>query len=108
MICRKCNKDENLDAKGREITGSNPNLIVPWFLMASYLYYHTNRNLLSDGYYDELSKELLSRWDQIEHRHKHLITKDDLSAGSLYRLREEEYPMLVKAAALFLVEELTT
>lgn len=96
----------NLDAKGRELTGLSPDMIVPWFLMASYLYYHTNQSLLSDGYYDELSKELLSRWDQVEHRHKYLITKDDLIAGSLYRLKEEEYPMLVKAAALFLVGEL--
>lgn len=96
----------NLDAKGRNLLEVNPNLLVPWFLMASYLYYHTNQSLLSDGYYDELSKELLSRWDQVEHRHKYLITKEDLIAGSLFTLKEEEYPEVCKATALLLAKEL--
>jgi len=96
----------NLDDKGRELIKFNPNLIVPWFLMASYLYYHNNQSLFSDEYYDELSKELLSRWDQVEHRHKHLITKDHLIAGSLYTLKEEDYPVMCKAGALLMVREL--
>jgi len=96
----------NLDTKGREITGSNPNLIIPWFLMASYLYYHKNYSLFSDEYYDELSKELLLRWDQVEHRHKHLILKEHLIAGSLYTLKEEDYPEMCKAGALFIAREL--
>lgn len=96
----------NLDAKGKNLLEVNPNLIVPWFLMASYLYYHTNQSLLSDEYYDKLSKELLSRWDQVEHRHKYLITKDDLIAGSLFTLKEENYPEMCKGAALVLAAEL--
>jgi len=96
----------NLDAEGRKIIGSDPNLIVPWFLMASYLYYHKNLSLFSDEYYDELSKELLSRWDQVEHRHKHLITKENLIAGSLYTLKEEDYPEICKSAALSRAREL--
>jgi hypothetical protein len=97
----------NLDAKGRELIKFNPNLIVPWFLMASYLYYHKNQSLFSDEYYDELSKELLSRWDQVEHRHKHLITKEHLIAGSLYNLKEDDYPKFCKSAALALAMELS-
>jgi hypothetical protein len=96
----------NLDAKGRELIEFNPHLIVPWFIMASYLYYHKNLSLFSDEYYDELSKELLSRWDQVEHRHKHLITKEHLIAGSLYTLKEEDYPEICKSAALSRAREL--
>jgi hypothetical protein len=96
----------NLDAKGRKLIEFNPNLIFPWFLMASYLYYHKNLSLFSDEYYDELSKELLSSWDQVEHRHKHLILKGHLIAGSLYTLKEEDYPEMCKAGALFIAREL--
>lgn len=96
----------NLDKKAQELVAEKPNLMIPWLLMASYLYYHNNQSMFSDDYYDALSKELLLKWDQVEHPHKHLITKDDLMAGSLYKLKELDYPSMCKAGALFLMREL--
>lgn len=75
------------------------NTIVPWVLMASYLYYCKDESLFSDEYYDQLTKELLLKWDEVEHSHKKLITKDDLMAGSLYKLKEKDYPSMCKGAA---------
>ena len=89
----------NLDKKAKNLLEGNPSMMVPWFLMASYLYYHENESLFSDEYYDALSKELLLKWDQVEHFHKHLIEVGDLMAGSLYRLKESDYPSLCKSTA---------
>jgi hypothetical protein len=94
----------NLDEKAQGLIAEKPNLMVPWLLMASYLYYHENESLFSDEYYDALSKELLLKWDKVEHPHKHLITKEDLMAGSLYKLGADAYPSMCKAAALYLAK----
>lgn len=95
----------NLDKKAQELIEEKPNLIIPWFLMASYLYYHENGSMFSDEYYDTLSRQLLLQWDQIEHSHKHLIDVGDLIAGSMYRLKELDYPPMCRAGALFLMKE---
>lgn len=73
------------------------------YLMTSYLYYHRNRSVIPDEQYDQLAKQLLLRWDTFEHQHKHLISKEDLQAGTLYHLREDQYPKMVVGAALILL-----
>lgn len=80
-----------------------PMSIVPWYLMSSYLYYGHDLSLITDELYDKIAKDMLAKWDEIEHQHKHLITPDDLKAGTLYRLREEDYPNMTKNAAAHLV-----
>lgn len=74
-------------------------LLVSWYLMSSYLYYLHEVSLLHDHEYDLLCKELLSRWDKVEHPHKHLVSKEDLMAGTGFTLREEDYPSITKNAA---------
>jgi hypothetical protein len=96
----------NLDKKAQEFIAVKPNLMIPWFLMASYLYYHENESMFSDEYYDALSKELLLKWDQVEHIHKYLIEVDDLMAGSMYRLKKLDYPSMCRAGGLFLIKGL--
>jgi hypothetical protein len=49
---------------------------------------------------------LLDKFDEIEHRHKHLISKDDLAAGTGYTLTKKDYPQIVIGAAKQLREEL--
>lgn len=75
----------------------NLNMLVPYYLMYSYLYYHHNVSLIEDHEYDRICKKILDEWDNIEHRHKSLINKDSLSAGTGYDL---EYPLIVQNAAL--------
>tara|TARA_R110000782_G_scaffold186064_1_gene276132 strand:+ start:323 stop:664 length:342 start_codon:yes stop_codon:yes gene_type:complete len=64
-------------------TIENPNMMVPWYLMASYSYYVEDDPILSDGLFDELAHKMLESWDTIEHWHKELITEEDLKAGTL-------------------------
>ena len=75
-----------------------PALLVAYYLMASYAYYEQDDPIFSDAYYDELAKTLLLKYDSIEHFHKHLISKDDLKAGSYLGT----YPERVKAGLHYL------
>jgi NAD-dependent DNA ligase len=72
----------------------NINMLVPIYLMLSYSYYKQDNPVVSDGFYDKLARKLLKEYDNIEHRHKHLISKDDLRAGSFLG----EYPSIIEGA----------
>ena len=78
--------------------GEEWNLLVPWYLMTSYLYYEKDESIVSDGDYDWMCKELLERWEEISHWHKKFIDRDGLSAGSGYAITK--YPNRVKGAAM--------
>ena len=80
------------------IKNLNKNLLVPYYLMSSYLYYKEDKAVLLDSEFDLVCQRLLDEWDNIVHWHKELINKDDLSAGTGYAINE--YPNRVKYAAL--------
>jgi len=71
-----------LDTQAQEIFDDNINMMVPWYLMASYAYYVQDDAIFSDGFFDSMGKVMLERWDEIEHFHKEHITKGDLEAGT--------------------------
>lgn len=81
-----------------------PSLGVSWYLTASYCYYLLDKQVMSDSEFDELGQFLLKHYNEITHRHKHLITIEDLKAGSLL-LAEEDYPSIVKASAKMFVSK---
>ena len=87
-----------LDKQAQEIFDKNINMMVPWYLMASYAYYKEDDSILSDGFFDNMAKVMLENWDSIKHFHKNLIGPMDLAAGTYLG----EYPERVKGA----VEEL--
>ena len=62
----------NFDAKCLEITSKNPNMLVPWYLMAAWAYYEDDNPILSDSVFDDLAKTMHKKWDEVEHFHKHL------------------------------------
>ena len=80
-------------------------MLVPYYLMHSYLYYVMNEPIISDIEYDELCKELKDKWDSIEHYHKHLIDKQSLGAGTGYQL---QYNKRIEKGALALLNESKT
>jgi hypothetical protein len=84
--------DENLDIPCLELIDNNPNLMVPWYLMAAYAYYVEDNPILSDNVFDKLAKRMLECWDKIDHFHKESITVDDLKAGTFLG----EYPSRVE------------
>jgi hypothetical protein len=83
-----------LDDHAAQLFAKNINMMVPWYLMAAYAYYKEDDPILSDTFFDSMAKTMLAVWDDIEHYHKHLITVDDLEAGSYLG----EYPSIVEGA----------
>lgn len=87
-----------------ECVNRDINLTVPWYLITSYLYYREATPIISDETYDHLCKLMEASWFYIKHPHKHLISLDDLKAGTAYAITE--YPSrAVRAAHLLLKEE---
>lgn len=68
--------------------------LIARYLMCAYAYYVEDDPLISDSEFDQLGKDILQNYDNIEHMHKHLVTKKDLEAGTYLG----EYPALVKGA----------
>ncbi len=84
------------------IVGKDINLTVPWFLMASYLYYKEDISLFADYEFDILCRYMLEHYDKIDHYHKDLVTKEGLRAGTGFDI---QYPLIVKGAALQYAKE---
>ena len=84
----------NFDQTAALLFMENLNMMVPWYLMASYAYYKEDDPIFSDAFFDNMGKTMLERWDDIEHWHKEYINKGDLEAGTFLG----EYPSRVKGA----------
>lgn len=82
------------DTQAREIFEDSLNMMIPWYLMASYAYYEENDPIISDSLFDEMARKMLESWESLEHMHKSLISCDDLAAGTYMG----EYPERVKGA----------
>jgi hypothetical protein len=64
--------------------------------MCSYAYYQLDESFMTDHEFDMLAKWLLENYDNIEHSHKKLVSKDDLRAGTYLG----EYPDIVVQASM--------
>lgn len=89
-------RDDMLDL----VLTKSRSMLVPWFLMASYLYYQRDHSLLSDARYDQLCRDLDAEWPA--HRHRYAVDRAGLSAGTAYAMRVEDYPPIVVNAACHL------
>lgn len=86
--------ENNIDQYAAELFADNINLMVPWYLIAAYAYYKEDNPIFSDYFFDNMARTMLECWDEIEHRHKELISESDLRAGSYLG----EYPGIVIGA----------
>ena len=75
----------------------NENMLIPYYLMFSYLYYEKNISLIDDAEFDGMCKTLLDKLDTLTHMHKHLIKKQSLTAGTGYDIK---YTNLIKDSAM--------
>lgn len=82
------------DIKAAELFAQNINMMVPYYLMASYAYYKQDDPIFSDAFFDNMGKTMLECWDDIEHWHKKYINKGDLEAGTFLG----KYPSRVEGA----------
>ena len=85
--------------KGHRIWDKNPNMLIPYYLMFSYLYYEKDIILIDDGEFDQMCKTLYDKYDDLKHMHKHLVSKDDLTAGTGYGIK---YTEIIKNSAMTL------
>ena len=102
---------KTLDQKVKLLIAENIHLLVPWYLILSYAYYHLNVSLISDNVYDQLCRELRVALgsSKIIHRHMGLCDIHILSAGTAYHLKPEDYPgMAISCAKQFVQEGYTT
>ena len=81
---------------------TNPNMLVPYYLMYSYAYYQENESLIEDAEYDQICQDLITNWDNITHWHKPLLDLESLKAGTGYDIK---YPNRVVGAAIALIKE---
>jgi len=77
-----------------DLVDDSINMAVPWYLMAAYAYYVEDDPIMEDRDFDLLAKKLLKDWDEVEHMHKHYLSKDMLKAGTYIG----DYPSRVEGA----------
>lgn len=89
-------------------TTKGPNVSVPWVLMASYLYYHEDKTILSDVVYDSVIKDIVEHWDEIDHCHKRFLDFESLkSSSTMFQMKSCEYPLITISTAHRLLARLT-
>lgn len=83
-----------------EMCIKNPNMTIPFILMASFLYYIEDMDPpISDLEFDAICKLAYQNWGRVKHPHKHLISTSHLESGSLFDFTRERYPLMVRNAA---------
>lgn len=84
------------DTYVRGLIEANPNMLVPHYLMASYLYYELDLTVISDELYNEICVRLQT--EKVSHMHSHLVDPEALIAGTAYHLTGN-YPEATKGGA---------
>jgi len=77
-----------------EICDDSINMYVPWYIMAAYAYYVEDEPILEDKTFDLLSRRIVDKWNEIDHRHKTYLDLDMLKAGTYIG----DYPPQIKGA----------
>ena len=90
-----------LDAEALEKISKLPDLLVPWYLISCYAYYHLGTAILSDAFFDALAMQFHENYDSLEHPHKHLIARDSILVSGAFL----KYPTIAKFSAQGLVKE---
>ena len=85
-----------------DVSALTPNELVSWFLISSYAYYKLGKPVIPDNTFDELVERLKQVYDEADHPHKSLITKDHLLAATGFDIR---YPTIVQQCAVEILRE---
>jgi hypothetical protein len=92
---------------------SDASLQKPWshqynvLLIASYLYYMLHSDpILSDSQYDALCAHLLKHYEEFATAkvwHRALVSRESLKSGSLFDVKDKDYPSLIRVIAYDLI-----
>ncbi len=76
-----------LDSYCRERISANPNMLVPWWIMAAWVYdqHRGGEVLISDALFDEIAERLDREWETITHWHKPLLDRRLLKSALAIR-----------------------
>ena len=87
-----------------DVAAMSPNMLVSWFMMASYAYYRLGdaTEIMTDQTFDYLVSRLKDVYDEADHPHKIHVTREHLEAGTGYDI---VYPTIVKNAYASYVRE---
>lgn len=89
------------DKHFKKLIDDNPNMMVPWWIMAAWAYEVASSPILSDAAFDQLAKDLDECWDLVEHRHKKLLDRKLLKSSLAIR---EKWPGIAIGAAKSLIK----
>lgn len=103
MTAKKANRAQATSIRILDVESLLPDQLVPFYLMASFLYYEMDLPALSDAEFDALARRLRREWEHIEHRHKRLIDYNAIGTGFYL---SGKYPTRVRCAALAWKESL--
>jgi len=68
------------------------------YLMSCYAYEGLDSPFLSDADFDQLGRFIEAFWDDLEHRHKHLIDRDRCAHTSGVNKPYHEWPLIILGA----------
>lgn len=68
---------------------------VQAYLMSCYAYEELAAPFLTDAEFDQLGQHIAKEWDNIEHRHKHLIDRDSCMFTSGITKPYHEWPLII-------------
>ena len=74
----------NFDQHAAELFAKNINMMVPYYLMASYAYYKQDDPIFSDGFFDSMGKTMLACWDDIEHNQQLFLASKSQRLNTLF------------------------
>lgn len=100
MARRRASSPQSADSYVRGVVGRSPNLLVPHFLIHSYLYYVCDWPIITDETFDYIVEELDAKWETVQHRHKALLDRELLKTGFYLK-----YPRIAVSAATALVRQ---
>ena len=98
-------KNPYLDEYCYYITGKNPNMHIPWFLMACKAYDKDDDPIISDACFDEISVQMYAQFSDLTHFHKHLINaieNETNRKGSSIDVKWDQWPERIDRALIHL------
>lgn len=82
----------------RKTIDTNPNMMIPWWIMAAWAYQYGDDPIISDGLFDEMAIRMKRDWDKLRHRHKLLLDKKLLN--SAIAMHPRKWPTMAVNAAM--------
>lgn len=89
----------------KAVCASNPNLLIAHYLIHSYLYYERDTNIITDLHFADICKEIVRRWETLEHPHKWMVRVDVLRSGAYSGFYLKNYPSIVQSSAVQLAQQ---